>query len=186
MLRMTATRTTSYHRLGLVALAVCASQAFACSGPGAADAIRRNRLAGVLSVGLVATIILISVLLNRRYATASPKWYSVLLVVFHPHWYLSAGGGDCGYFLRDTSLFFSGAALGILATAVKSALDHGLGVSNRQISLRSLLIISVAFGCAGFLKFAFLVQKASILWSLGGFLAGIGVSMALRTRSKVN
>ena len=168
--------------IGLVSICACRG-ALACSGPGAAEAIRTNHQAGLLSFGLVATIIIISLAI-RRFAAASTRWYTLLLIVLHPYCYLSATSGDCGYLLRDTSLFFAGVALGVLAAAVKGWVDHSLGArSARQISLKSLLIISVAFGCAGALKLALLVEEASIVWPMLGFLSGIGLSIPWRARS---
>ena len=69
---------------------------FACSGPFAAETIARSELIGTLMLagGLVACLAVIALARGRG------RFASVLMVMLHPGWWLSARSGDCGYLLR--------------------------------------------------------------------------------------
>ena len=72
----------------------------ACSGPGAARAIRTSILIGRLFVGVSAAIVAAgSIYLSRR-SHSSPIGWLLAALALQPGWWMSAAHGDCGYALR--------------------------------------------------------------------------------------
>jgi len=81
---------------------------FACSGPGAGEAIAVSILIGYRHAALAAVLLGLGLLL----LTLSPKrWLfpAILgaLLLLHPAWTVSAIHGDCGIMKRDASRVFT-------------------------------------------------------------------------------
>ena len=87
--------------LGAIAVSASASCAWACSGPGAPEAIRQAERLGWTLWG--ATLLMLSgaVLVPRL---RSHGWLLLLLAVVHPGWWMSARSGDCGRTLIGSSV----------------------------------------------------------------------------------
>jgi len=81
--------------------------ALACSGPGAAEAIVRNELLGLL--GLVGSLWLVVVGAVRR-RRRGRGWLSasagVLVLLLNPFFFVSSRGGDCGQTLLVAAAVF--------------------------------------------------------------------------------
>lgn len=91
--------------------------AFACSGPGAGEAIVRNEGLGWAlwaATLLIAGAFVATPRLRARGWRSS--WPLVLLVLLHPGWWMSARSGDCGQTLREGSLLVT--AVTLLAGAI--------------------------------------------------------------------
>ncbi len=72
----------------------------ACSGPGAAGAIRTSILIGRSFVGVSAAFVAAgSIYLSRR-SIKSPIGWLLAALALQPGWWMSASHGDCGYSLR--------------------------------------------------------------------------------------
>jgi hypothetical protein len=85
-------------------LALAGSEALACSGPGAAKAIRQSELIGTSSAGLsIAVVAAGCSLLLRRSLGGRLPWIAAPLVL-HPRWWMDAVHGDCGATLCFWSL----------------------------------------------------------------------------------
>lgn len=80
----------------------------ACSGPGALIAIRQNITIGYFAAAIGAVVVLAlayDALRTRRLRLTLPS--AALLLLLHPAWTISAVHGDCGYFKRDASYYFT-------------------------------------------------------------------------------
>jgi len=82
----------------------------ACSGPGALIAIRQNIMIGhfAAAIGAVVVVALVYDALRTRCLRLTLPFAAFMLLV-HPAWTISAIHGDCGYFKRDASYFFTAA-----------------------------------------------------------------------------
>jgi len=95
---------------------------FACSGPGAGEAIAVSILIGYRHAALAAVLLGLGLLLL---ALSPKRWLfpAILgaLLLLHPAWTVSAIHGDCGFMKRDASRVFTAvscAALGLQALLV--------------------------------------------------------------------
>jgi hypothetical protein len=88
----------------------------ACSGPGAARAIRDSELIGLSFAGLSVAIVAGACRLIRRRSPGRRIRWIVALLALHPRLWMDAVHGDCGYGLRWWSL------VGTLWIAVAAAL----------------------------------------------------------------
>jgi hypothetical protein len=95
---------------------------FACSGPGAAAVIGFNIAFAQQQAVVVGCITAVSLLLwvpfNRRirYPAAC-----LLLLSFHPTWFMSATKGDCGGSMASNAMWASLLALGALIMQIRYA-----------------------------------------------------------------
>ena len=106
----------SAGRLGLVVVLatalLCSRVAFACSGAGAERTILRNEILGwVLWASAVLIALVVALVAHARAQGRRIQWPLPILVVVHPGWWMSARSGDCGYTLRDGSIFMTALAL---------------------------------------------------------------------------
>lgn len=88
---------------------------FACSGPGAFITIRQNITIGYFAAAIGAVVVLAltyDALRTRRLRLTLPS--AALMLLLHPAWTISAVHGDCGYFKRDASYFFTAGYLLLL------------------------------------------------------------------------
>jgi hypothetical protein len=88
---------------------------FACSGEGAGAIIRENIVIGYLcaAVGGVITLALgFDAWRTGRWRFALPA--AALMLLMHPAWSVSAVHGDCGFFKRDASYFFTAVYSGLM------------------------------------------------------------------------
>ncbi len=76
---------------------------FACSGPGAGQAIAENIRTAEVHAGVLALLMLISLALAWRYRTRIVPRILLVMLAIHPAWTISAISGDCGYLKRDAS-----------------------------------------------------------------------------------
>jgi len=85
---------------------------FACSGPGAGDAIATNIRIGYVGA-VFSGLLLIPVFhaYNYGHGRRWPFLWSFILLIIHPAWTVSAIGGDCGGMKFVSTCFFT-----ILAT----------------------------------------------------------------------
>jgi len=90
----------------------------ACSGPRAWEAIMESVRIGRYSVGFIASVTIIAVVLHLSARTAA--WlhmialyclFGTTLIALHPVWTDSGTSGDCGFALRDSSYMFGAIAL---------------------------------------------------------------------------
>ncbi len=93
---------------------------FACSGPGAAEAIATSELIGLMAFVLALVCVGAVLFLTR----ARRRWFATLAMLVHPGWWMSARSGDCGYLLRyaaplATLVFAAAAAWAIWRSRVK-------------------------------------------------------------------
>jgi hypothetical protein len=91
----------SDHEVKRLALVVssCALPAWACSGPGAADAIARATLVAVAAIATsLGVTIALGVLARRRGGKRRTQLFAVglLALLIHPGVWMSATSGDCG------------------------------------------------------------------------------------------
>ncbi|MDC3955257.1 hypothetical protein [Polyangium jinanense] len=86
------------YLLGIVATVLAVDgRAFACSGPGAMEAILRAERLGWILWGVTLLVAVGSTLVPRlRAAGFRKQWPLLLLLVLHPGWWMSARSGDCG------------------------------------------------------------------------------------------
>jgi hypothetical protein len=79
-------------------------QLIACSGPGAGVAITKSVSIGYASAGLTAVLVIRMIVLSRRHPLPLfPVFTSVILLLLHPAWTVSAVRGDCGEMKRIAS-----------------------------------------------------------------------------------
>lgn len=90
------------------------STAWACSGPGAEEAIARAEWGGTaLAVFTVLLMAGATYLARQRGAMGRALAGGYVLLLAHPGWWMSARGGDCGEARLDGALLFTFLAAGI-------------------------------------------------------------------------
>ncbi len=99
--------------LGVAALLLATRvEAWACSGPGALDAILGAELLGWSLFGTSLVLLIAGAAFARRLRR---RWRSLwpvpLVAVIHPGWWMSARSGDCGAMLSLGALAFTLIAL---------------------------------------------------------------------------
>jgi hypothetical protein len=90
---------------------------FVCSGPGAMAAIARNTEVGHQHAAFVGGLVVVAAIVyavtrRRRGFPAA----SLLLFAPHPAWTFGTLGGECGYFVADSSPVISWIAALLVAT----------------------------------------------------------------------
>jgi len=89
---------------------------FLCSGPGASATIARNTDIGHEHAAIVGGLFVLSAIV---YAFTRRRWGfpATILTMFalHPVWTFGTTGGDCGYFVADSSPVISGIAVVLVA-----------------------------------------------------------------------
>ncbi|MDI1479339.1 hypothetical protein [Polyangium sp. y55x31] len=95
-----------WYVLGIVAAVLGVDGvAFACSGPGAMEAILRAERFGWILWFVTALVAVGSTFVPRvRAAGVRKQWPLLLLLVLHPGWWMSARSGDCGRTLLASSV----------------------------------------------------------------------------------
>ncbi|MDI1449046.1 hypothetical protein [Polyangium sp. 6x1] len=102
----------SSYALGIAAATLAAHDfAFACSGPGAEEAILRAERLGLILWGVTLVVAVGSFFVPRlRAAGIRKQWPLLLLVVLHPGLWMSARSGDCGRTLVEGSILVAALA----------------------------------------------------------------------------
>jgi len=80
----------------------------ACSGPGAAATIQQNITIGYFCAatgGVITLALAYDAWRMRRWRFVLPV--AAVMLLIHPAWTVSAIHGDCGFFKRDVSYFFT-------------------------------------------------------------------------------
>jgi hypothetical protein len=86
------------------AMTLCATDVLACSGPGAARAMRISEEIGSACAGISAVIVIVGcVLAQRRFVGGRIPWMIAPMII-HPRWWMDAYHGDCGSALRFWSV----------------------------------------------------------------------------------
>jgi hypothetical protein len=99
------------HRCLLV-LMLSPIPAWACSGPGAAEAIRWNTLAALALFLAAGAATVFTVFRQRRLGrTRKSAAWLFAPVVLHPGWWMSSLMGDCGMVRVHSSWVMTGAVL---------------------------------------------------------------------------
>ena len=177
--------------VGTAALMIVANtEAAACSGPGAAAAIRQAQVIGLSLAGTALfTVSVASIFLTRRRQVIAPLVLGGLAVT-HPGFWESATHGDCGYSLIVDSLLMT-VVMGVSLTA---ALLWRRRVEDTANKLRGTISGGLAGAVVGAL-FVFVTLSASVgsgetLWLSGwsfvsivtvGALSGALVVLAARS-----
>lgn len=87
----------------------------ACSGPGAAATIQQSITIGYFCAaagGAITSVLAFDSWRSRRWRFTLPV--AAVMLLLHPAWTVSAIQGDCGYFKRDASYFFTAAYFALL------------------------------------------------------------------------
>lgn len=88
---------------------------FACSGPGAAATIQQSITIGYFCAaigGVITAAVGFDAWSTRRWRFTLPV--AAVMLLIHPAWTVSAIHGDCGFFKRDVSYFFTAAYFALM------------------------------------------------------------------------
>jgi hypothetical protein len=83
---------------------------FACSGPGAGQAITESIRTSEIHAGVLALLLLGSIAIAYWAGKRSAAFILLALLAIHPLWTISAQSGDCGSFKVWTSWLCTGIA----------------------------------------------------------------------------
>jgi hypothetical protein len=99
----------------------------ACSGPGAGETIAASERYS-LALSLVSIPLLIAAAAIFAFALRSVRGCGITLIaiILHPVWSISAWGGDCGIVLRIASTIWIPLSLALLLIAIAAARRHGV------------------------------------------------------------
>lgn len=101
-------RTSALRAALLAGLALAPGVAWACSGPGAAEAIARAEMGGYALAAFTLLSVLGATLLGRRRGLGrGPVAAGWVLVAVHPGLWLGARSGDCGQTRLEGSVLFA-------------------------------------------------------------------------------
>jgi len=99
---------------------------WACSGPGAAAAVRRAEVGGWGLAALTAVLVMAATGFARsRSVGRGPVAAGWVLVGVHPGLWLDAGGGDCGSARLEGSILFTAVACVIALWSAWRPADAG-------------------------------------------------------------
>lgn len=110
----------------LLAALLLPAGAWACSGPGAAAAVRRAELGGWGLAALTALLVFAATGFARgRGVGRGPVAAGWVLVGVHPGLWLDAAGGDCGAARLEGSMLFTAVACAIVLWSAWRPPDAG-------------------------------------------------------------
>ena len=95
---------------------------FACSGPGAGEAIAESIRTAEIHAAIVAILLLAALSIALRVRARTVPWILVGLLVIHPAWTIDAIRGDCGMIKRAASWVVTGIASAAMLPQIGIAL----------------------------------------------------------------